>query len=259
MNEELKVSLVQHDIKWEQIEVNLERIQYLIQNNKFESRVIVLPEMFATGFSMKPHKTATTMRGVVFNWLKKLSDSTNAIVIGSLPIVENNRYYNRCIAMYPGGNLFWYDKKHLFRMSGEEKVYSSGDKRVIINVDGWRIALFICYDLRFPVWCRNRNDYDVAIYVANWPKTRSYIWKTLLSARAIENQCYVIGSNRVGKDPVAEYEGASTVFGFDGRSLNRTILNKEAIINTTLDFKSLYNFRNKFPTWMDADNFYLNA
>jgi len=251
----LKITLIQYDIVWENTLENLNKIEKLLETQTSHSDLIVLPEMFNSGFSMNPAKIAETMQGEVVNWMVKTAAKLNSIIAGSVAIKENEQYYNRFFAVYPNGNIEKYDKRHLFRMSGEEKVYMAGDKQLIININGWRCALFICYDLRFPVWTRNQNNYDLALFVANWPAARSDVWKTLLKARALENQSYVIGVNRIGKSDGIEYNGNSLVYDYKGTIIGSLQEHKEGVIKVELSLKELNDFKEKFPAWMDADRF----
>ena len=251
----LNVSLVQFDISWESSEINLQKIEELITSSGNQSDVIILPEMFNSGFSMKPARIAVDMNHAVIHWMKRISAEFNVLLIGSLAIQENEGYFNRLLAVQPSGEIEYYNKRHLFRMAGENKVYNPGNHRVVIEYKSWRIALFICYDLRFPVWSRNRNEYDLAIYVANWPSARADIWNTLLKARAIENQCYVAAVNRVGKDNMEAYSGDSIIFDYKGGALTTLGNGVEGVITARLDKALLNAFRADFPAWLDADNF----
>jgi omega-amidase len=257
MANKLGISLVQYDIAWESAELNRQKIESLLSNAVLESHVIILPEMFHCGFTMKPSRVAQTMDGEVVCWMKSLSNSKNAIILGSLVISENGKYYNRLLAVSGQGVIASYDKRHLFRMAGEDKIYAPGHKPVVVSVGDWRIALFICYDIRFPVWIRNRNNYDLAIFVANWPASRSDIWKTLLKARAIENQCYVAGVNRLGKDGSEAYTGDSMLVDFNGNVIE-SLPEKEGVVHSYLNLSMLQNFRKQFPAWMDADTFQID-
>lgn len=254
MTDTLNISLVQFDINWESTTSNILKVEQLL-NELIDPDVVVLPEMFATGFSMKPESIAVSMQHEVVGWMKRMADKMNCLMVGSLAVKENGLFYNRMLAVYPGGEIKHYNKRHLFRMAGEQKVYSQGDKRVVIEFKGWRMALFICYDLRFPVWSRNRNDYNLALYVANWPAARTDVWTTLLKARAIENQCYVAGVNRVGLDNLGNYSGDSMIFDFKGRLINTLGDGDEGVITAQLEKSQLNAFRNDFPAWMDADSF----
>jgi len=224
--------------------------------------VIVLPEMFTTGFTMSAQKYAEHMNMRTFKWMKQMADQTGALILGSYIVTVHDRYYNRLLWMEPGGNFKTYDKRHLFRMANEHKTYASGESLLIGTWRGWRICPLVCYDLRFPVWSRNKWDltskrlsYDAAIYVANWPITRIDTWDTLLKARAIENLSYVVGVNRIGQDGQGiEYNGHSSVIGPKGDMIY-TNEGVEAIRTTELSANALQAFRDRFPAFMDADDF----
>jgi len=252
--QDLKVTLIQTSLFWENIESNLSLLDEKIDGIRDETDLIVLPEMFTTGFSMNAENLAQDMDGKPVEWLRKKSGSRQIDITGSMIIRENGKYYNRLLWAKPDGTLLYYDKRHLFRMNGEEKVYSGGDKTLTVELKGWRIRPFICYDLRFPVWTRNlNNSYDVAVFIANWPEKRSYHWKTLLVARAIENQCYVIGVNRVGKDGNGYYHsGDSSVIDPSGNILFRKP-DQESVFTASLSYPVLQEYRKSFPAWMDAD------
>jgi predicted amidohydrolase len=225
------------------------------------THVVVLPEMFSTGFSMQPALLAENMEGPTITWMRKMANSKKIILTGSLIIEENGNYYNRLLWMLPNGTVYHYDKHHRFAFAGEDNHYSSGNKRLIVSVNGWKINLQICYDLRFPVWARQQTneapEYDLLIYVANWPERRSHAWKTLLQARAIENQSYVVGVNRVGEDGNGiNHSGDSMVVDPLGNILYAK--SSETFVHTiTLDKKTLTDIREKFPFWKDADPFQL--
>jgi predicted amidohydrolase len=253
----LRVSLVQFEIAWEDPLANCsileEKLQYLIN----QTDVVVLPEMFSTGFSMND-KGAEIGQGSVVKWLKLMANRLNALVVGSIKCKENNQYFNRFVAVTPSGENFIYDKKHLFRMGGEEQFYTAGTEKRIISYKNWKIAAFVCYDLRFPVWSRNVDlAYDLAIYVANWPAVRAHAWSTLLRARAIENLSYVVGVNRIGKDGnQLSYQGDSAVISYLGEDL-LNLAHVDSIQTYTISKSDLIEFRKKFPTDLDADTFEL--
>lgn len=239
-----------------------EKISSLYQ----KTEIVILPEMFSTGFSMKAAELAETMEGPAVDWMKRVSANNRVIVTGSLIIKENGKYFNRLIWMMPNGEYGYYDKRHLFAYSGEDKDFSSGNKRLITSVKGWKLNILVCYDLRFPVWARqssakneNRDyEYDVLVYVANWPERRSHAWKTLLCARAIENQCYVIGVNRVGKDGNdINYSGNSLVIDPLGEVLYH-MADDEDIFTITLQRERLDEVRTKFPFLKDGDAFIIS-
>lgn len=249
----LTVSLVQTDIIWEDISKNLKLYQKKINNIK--SDIIIFPEMFSTGFTMNPENVSEEMDGFTINWMKKNSSKLNSAICGSLIIKENNNYYNRFVWVNPNGDIYHYDKKHLFSFAGEDNKFTSGDSKLIIEYKGWKIKPLICYDLRFPVWSRNIEDFDILLYVANWPSKRKTHWKSLLVARAIENQSYVIGVNRVGTDGNDHvYSGETTLINAMGETLyiNSHI---EEIWTTTIHKLDLDKVRKQLPFLTDRDNF----
>ena len=198
---QLNITIIQPDITWEDKAANMQMYEQLIADAPGNKQVVILPEMFTTGFSMAPEKLAEPMNGATVKWMEDMARKYRCILTGSLIIEEEGRYYNRLIWMQPDGKYGCYDKRHLFGYADEDQHYSSGNKKLVAQVNGFRICLLVCYDLRFPVWARNTgDDYDVLVYVANWPERRSLAWKTLLQARAIENMSYVVGVNRVGTD-----------------------------------------------------------
>ena len=255
----LTFTLIQTNLFWENKEANLAMLEEKILNIKEKTQVVVLPEMFSTGFSMQPNLFAETMQGDTVQWMKKIATEKKIILTGSLMIEEDGNYYNRLIWMLPNGQIGYYDKRHCFAYANEDKHYKAGNKKKIAQVNGWKINLQVCYDLRFPVWARQQKDdlFDVIIYVANWPTRRSYAWKSLLVARAIENQCYVVAVNRVGNDGNnIEHCGDSMVINPLGGILYHK-QNDEDIFTVTLDKQTLEEVRNKFPFWKDADEFAL--
>lgn len=257
----LTVTLIQSNLAWENKDANLSMFTQKIEQNKDRTHVIILPEMFSTGFSMKPAQLAEKMNGTSVQWLKKTAINKRCIVTGSLIIEEEGHYFNRLIWMLPNGQFGYYNKRHLFAYANEDKYYTAGTERLIASVNGWKINLSVCYDLRFPVWSRQQFngqknfEYDVLIYVANWPEKRANAWKTLLQARAIENQCYVIGVNRVGKDGNDIYHsGNSMVIDPLGEILYHKE-HDEDMVTITLNKEHLQNVRDRFPFWKDADAF----
>ena len=256
MTDNLNISIVQSDIIWEDIDKNLDYHYSLIENLKNQTDIIVLPEMFTTGFSLHAEKLAETMDGKSVKWIQETAKKLSFVVTGSIIIKEHDNYYNRMIWAQPDGKLFYYNKRHLFRMGNEHKHYSFGNEKVIVNYKGWNIRLLVCYDLRFPVWSRNKKDYDMAIYIANWPVTRAEAWKTLLSARAIENQAYIIGVNRCGIDGMnLNYSGDSRIIGPDGKIISACDEFKEQIITTSISKELLSNLKQSFPVLLDSDDF----
>lgn len=257
----LRFTLIQTQLHWEDKQANLRMLKSKIDALQEQTQVVVLPEMFSTGFSMRPKELAEKMDGPTVQWMSDLAAQKKIIVTGSLIIEDEGAYYNRLIWLLPNGKAGYYDKRHLFAYGEEDKHYTAGNQRLIASVNGWKINLMVCYDLRFPVWARQQFDqeknfeYDVLIYVANWPERRSMAWRSLLQARAIENQCYVIGVNRVGNDGNGVYHsGDSMVISPLGEVLY-TKANEEHIHTVTLDKTELQNIRNKFPFWRDADSF----
>lgn len=252
----LKIAAIQTDLYWENITANLANLEEKMATISSQQDLIILPEMFNTGFSMNSKSLAEQMNSTTFKWLKQMANKHNAVVAGSYIVTENGEQFNRLIWMQPDGQFDSYDKRHLFRMGGENEFYSSGKKRIVKQIKGWNICPLICYDLRFPVWSRNRNnEYDLLIYIANWPKPRAHVWSNLLIARALENQSYVIGLNRVGFDGMGlSYSGDSTIIDFKGQ----TLISKsesEAILYAELNKSDLVDFRTKFPAYLDADEF----
>lgn len=256
---ELKVALIQTNLYWENPTANLASLEEKIAGISENVDLIVLPEMFTTGFSMSRSKVAEPMNLITFKWMEQMAAQTKAVVTGSFVAKEGNRYFNRLLWMEPSGNFDFYDKRHLFRMAREHESYEAGSKRIVKEWKGWKICPLICYDLRFPVWSRNvALEYDLLLYVANWPEVRSHIWSTLLQARAIENLSYVIGVNRVGEDGNGiPHSGDSAVVDFKGEVLVRKS-NKESIIIHTLQKESLSAFRERFPAYLDADEFLIH-
>lgn len=253
----LTVTLVQTDLFWEQIDINLSRLEEKIAGIATATDLIVLPEMFSTGYSMDAPRLAEPMDGKAVTWLAGAARQRNTTITGSVMVREENRFYNRLVWARPDGTLDWYDKKHLFRYAGEEKIYTAGSQRKYFQIGQWRIAPFICYDLRFPIWTRNSGpSYDLALFVASWPARRISHWQALLKARAIENQAYVIGVNRVGADGSGLlYNGCSAAFSPRGEVLFEAAAEEslEIVHNVTLDHSDLERYRADFPAWMDAD------
>jgi len=256
-NNPLRVSLVQFEIAWEDPLANCALLEEKLQHLINQTDVVVLPEMFSTGFSMND-QGAEIGHGPVIKWLKLMANRLNALVVGSIKCKENNQFFNRFVALTPNGEKFIYDKKHLFRMGGEDQFYTAGNERRIFSYKNWNIAAFVCYDLRFPVWSRNVDlSYDLAIYVANWPAVRAHAWNTLLRARAIENLSYVVGVNRIGQDGNdIQYQGDSALISYLGNDL-LNLSNEDSIRTLSISKSDLMEFRAKFPTDLDADHFEL--
>lgn len=259
MADNLRISMVQSHIIWEDRNENLEYYGELLRRVSGKTDIAVLPETFTTGFSMEVEKLADTMDGETIRSVKKWSYKYGIAIVGSFIVKENGKYYNRAFFITPDGEEYYYDKRHLFRMAGEDKHFSAGDERVIVRYKDWNIRLLVCYDLRFPVWSRNvNNEYDLLIYVANWPEPRKKVWKVLLQARAIENMCYVCGVNRVGVDGKGfSYRGDSMVFDPRGKKMADAGKREEIMRTCTLLKNELNDFRAKFPAWKDADIFQL--
>jgi predicted amidohydrolase len=255
----LRVSLVQTDLVWENPTANCAHLEEKLASLAGQTDVIVLPEMFATGFSMT-ESGAEIGRGPALQWMQLQANRLGALVVGSLKVKQGTSFYNRLYAVEPSGSYTAYDKRHLFRMGGEHEFYQAGDQQVIVSYKGWKLALFICYDLRFPVWSRNVGmAYDAAIYVANWPAPRANAWRTLLQARAIENLAYVIGVNRVGTDAnELAYAGDSLLVDYKG-GLALDLKAENQILTAELSASELADFRAKFPAHLDADSFNLSS
>lgn len=255
----LRVTFLQSDLVWEDVSANLNAFTFKLSHLKEATDVVVLPEMFTTGFSMNVENLAENIYDKSITWMRKKAKKLDALIIGSLIVVEKNNYYNRLIVAFPNGSIQYYDKHHLFSLSSEDKVYSAGQERLQFNYKGWQICPLVCYDLRFPVWSRNTTNYDVLIYIASWPKPRIAAWDTLLKARAIENMSYVVGVNRIGTDGNSlEYSGHSAVYDALGKNIKGTEENKEAILNVSLNKKELKSIRKKFNFLEDRDYFELN-
>ena len=246
----MKISLVQADLDWEDPKSNRERVNRLLDDSGKPGDIIILSEMFTTGFTMEPGNVSEKMDGESVNWMIELAGQYDALVLGSLVIEEKGDYFNRMVAAAPGGVIGTSDKRHLFRMAGEEEVFSQGQDRVIVEWKGWRILPLICYDLRFPMWSRNRRSgseepfYDLLVYVANWPVTRISHWDLLLQARAIENQCFVAGVNRVGEDENGfSYSGSSAIVDAKGYCLAK-LMDREGVLQADLDADGMLAYRN---------------
>ena len=259
----LTISIIQTSLHWEDKPANLRMLSEKIDSIKDKTEIVILPEMFNTGFSMKPEILAEGMDGETVTWMKNISAAKKCILTGSLMVKEKDDYFNRLIWMLPNGQYGYYDKRHLFAMGSEHNHYTPGNKRLIAQAKGWKINLQVCYDLRFPLWARQSRseesndelEYDLLIYVANWPEKRNHAWKTLLQARAIENQSFAIGVNRVGKDGNDMYHsGDSMVVNPMGEVLYMKA-HDEDIFTITLNKSELEEVRTKLPFWKDADPF----
>ncbi|MFT4061989.1 MAG: amidohydrolase [Edaphocola sp.] len=259
----LTISLVQSELAWEDKQANLQHFDSLLATVPQGAHVVVLPEMFTTGFSMNPAAFAEQMNGETLQWVAAKARLYKKIITGSLIIEEAGKYYNRLVWMQPDGHCFHYDKRHLFGYGGEDRHYTAGQKRLIVQANGWRICLQVCYDLRFPVWARQtipenaEAEYDLLLYVANWPQRRSLAWKSLLLARAIENQCFVAGVNRIGNDGNGVYHsGDSALIGPLGETIWQEA-NEPHLFTHTLNPEILTDARKQFPFLRDADKFSL--
>lgn len=258
MNNTLKVALVQSDLIWENPEQNRTNFKSKIISISEPIDLIILPEMFTSGFTMNAHNIAETMSGETISWMKAISKEKDAAITGSLVIKEDDVFYNRLVFVHPNGEIKHYDKRHTFTLAGEHKVYTAGKTNNIISFKGWNIKPLICYDLRFPVWARNVEEYDLLCYVANWPKVRVKAWDTLLQARAIENISYCIGVNRVGLDGNHhDYSGHSAAYDVLGKRIDTIPYDKEAIEIVTLDKTHIETNRNKLGFLKDRDVFTL--
>jgi omega-amidase len=259
MTANLRVTMIQADLAWQAPTTNRRLLAAHFRGLAGHTDVIVLPEMFTTGFTMDAEGLAETMDGETVHWLLEESAAWGCAITGSLIVREGGRYYNRLLFAKPDGTIEHYDKRHLFRMSDEQKHYRPGAVRKVIEFKGWRICPQVCYDLRFPVWSRNRGDYDALLYVANWPAKRRIAWSALLKARAIENACYAVGVNRVGKDGNGVvYAGDSAVYDFLGTSLGGDH-GGDCVETVVLDREALDTYREEFPVHLDADPFALQV
>ncbi len=257
----ITVCLVQSDIAWENVDENLRQFEYKIAQQNRPKTIYFLPEMFNTGFSMQPEKLAERMNGKTVHWMKTIAQQYKIILCGSCIIEENNKYFNRLLWVLPDGKIAHYDKRHLFGYAQEDKHYTAGERKLMVRVNHWNIQLNVCYDLRFPVWARQSNDeslrYDLLVFVASWPQKRMHAWRQLLIARAIENQAYVIGVNRVGKDGNdIEYSGNSLLIDPLG-AIIWELEGEEGIGTFDLQLETVQNIRNQFPFLKDGDIFTL--
>lgn len=258
MAENLKIAFIQTDLVWENPAQNRINFTNKVTGILETIDLIILPEMFTSGFTMNAASVSETMNGETISWMQKMAQLKNAAITGSLVITEKDHFYNRLLFVHPNGEVEHYDKKHTFTLAGEHKVFESGNKQLSVKFMGWNIRPLICYDLRFPVWARNTTDYDLLIYVANWPKVRIAAWDTLLKARAIENMSYCIGVNRIGLDDNGhEYPGHSAAYDALGNRLDTNTDNKEGVAIVTLEKSHIEMYRNKLGFLKDADKFTL--
>lgn len=252
----MKLTLIQPDIIWENKFRNLERIGEMISSIAADTDIIILPEMFNTGFSVDPGDLSELPYSETFDWMKRISREKNCGVCGSYIVREKDRFFNRWVFVSPGDETWNYNKRHLFSPGDEDKMFTHGTERIVFKFRGMRICPNVCYDLRFPVWSRNRNDYDLLINSANWPESRRDVWITLLKARALENQCFVAGVNRIGIDGTGiKYCGDSMILGPKGEIIAEGIQNEESLISGNISLEDLTDFREKFPVLDDADKF----
>lgn len=256
MKNELHIAGIQDDLVWENPEENLAFFEEKIKHLPKDIDLVVLPEMFTSGFTMHPEHIAETMHGNTVDWMKKMAAKNQIAITGSLVITDDKKYYNRLVFIHPSGKIESYDKRHSFTLAGEEKVYTSGNKKIIIEYLGWKICPLICYDLRFPVWARNMEHYDLLIYMANWPVKRIKAWDTLIKARSIENMVYTIGLNRTGEDGNDfEYSGNSLILDYLGEEISYLPKNKVGIISAKIDKSSQLETRKKLGFLNDMDSF----
>ncbi|MDP5105829.1 MAG: amidohydrolase [Polaribacter sp.] len=256
MTDKMNIVGIQADLFWENPMKNLAFFEEKINEIPKNTDLVVLPEMFTTGFTMKPENVAEKMDGISVSWMVKMAIENQFAITGSLVISHENKYFNRLVFVHPSGKIETYDKRHSFTLAGEHKVYTSGKEKLIVDYKGWKICPLICYDLRFPVWARNTENYDLLIFMANWPVTRIKAWKTLLKARAIENMSYVIGVNRTGKDfNNYDYSGNSLLIDYLGEELSKLPKNNVGIIKATISKKDQNNLREKLGFLNDMDSF----
>jgi predicted amidohydrolase len=253
---ELKLALIQPDIIWEDIDANLDALSKKLEGMADNVDAVILPELFATGFTMRSRELAEGMDGKSVAWMQIMANRYSCAIAGSLIIRQQGSYFNRFIWMAPGGRFDTYDKRHLFSIGEEDAHYTPGKSNTITEINNFRIRPQVCYDLRFPVWSRNTGAYDLLLYVANWPAVRRDVWISLLKARAIENQAFVIGVNRVGKDGMGiDYTGDSLAYNAKGQIIASLPSREEGILMVHLSLRELMDFRQKFPVWRDSDEF----
>lgn len=258
--QDLNIVLIQNELAWEASTTNRTRFSGMIRSLE-ATDLVLLPEMFSTGFTVVPEKVAEEMDGPTVEWMRQTAIEQDIALAGSLIIREGGQYFNRLVFCHPDGGMDTYDKRHLFRMGGEHERFGMGRNRLIVTFKGWRIMPLVCYDLRFPVWARNQYNegefgYDLLFYVANWPAARSHHWKSLLTARAIENQCFVAGLNRVGTDGQGiSYSGDSRVIGPKGELIAEAEPQTSSILRATLSLEELTDYRRRFQVGMDWDRF----
>jgi predicted amidohydrolase len=259
MSSHLRVTLVQTELAWQDPAANRRSLAGHFRGLAGHTDLVVLPEMFSTGFSMEAEQLAEEMGGPTIGWLREEAAALGCVITGSLIVRDAGRCFNRLVWARPDGSLEYYDKRHLFRLANEQQHYAAGTRRLVAAVKGWRVCPLICYDLRFPVWSRSRGDYDLLLYVANWPQRRAHAWVTLLKARAIENLSYVVGVNRIGRDGNGtSYAGDSVALDFLGQPLSSEG-GGDRVETVVLDLESLQSYRNSFPAQLDADPYEITA
>ncbi|MFT5163649.1 MAG: omega-amidase [Alteromonadaceae bacterium] len=253
----INITLVQTDIHWLEPQKNFDQLSALLVTAG-PTDMIILPETFASGFAFEQPGVGEPTDGPALNWLKQTAKEKNAVMVGSVAVHQNDKNANRLYWVTPQGEVLHYDKRHLFRMGDEHHYVVAGQKREIFSIKGIRFLTNICYDLRFPVWSRNKNDYDVLLNIANWPGVRRRIWDTLLQARAIENQCYVVAVNRVGQDGKGvDYSGGTGVYDFKGEPLVLAADHQTQLVEFRLALDALNTFKQQFPAHLDGDEFEL--
>ena len=256
MQNELNIVAIQADLTWENPTANLLLFEQKIALLDSDTDLIVFPEMFSTGFTMQPSSVAQTMNGPTVLWMIAIAKTNNMAILGSIVVQENHQYFNRAVFVHPNGEIETYDKRHLFSLAGEDALYSSGMHRLLVNFKGWRICPLICYDLRFPVWTRNSNEYDLLVFMANWPTPRIDAWDSLLKARAIENMSYCIGVNRIGEDANGyQYNGHTTAYDFLGKEIASTSEGKEDLLQCVISKSKQHEIRQKLNFLNDQDSF----
>jgi len=259
MSDILRLSLVQSDLIWGDVKSNLEQFTQQLSELKSKSDLIVLPEMFTSGFMMSGKEEISSYADITVAWMCEQAKYLGSYIMGSFIVKDADSFYNRMYTVSPDGDISTYDKRHLFRMGNEHEHFAGGKEKGIVNIGEWRVRPIVCYDLRFPVWSRNQQDYDLLVCVANWPDARRDVWNTILKARAIDNQAYVAGVNRVGKDGMGlTYAGDSSLIDARGRILAKCEDYKNNIQTTHISLSELRKFRDKFPVYLDADDFEIN-
>ena len=251
----LRLALIQTRTVWHDPAANRVMFDAWLEAVPAGTDLVVLPEMFSTGFTMASGEMAEPMDGATVGWMREAAVRAQVVICGSVVIEDGGHHFNRFIWARPDGTLVWYDKRHLFRMAAEHEHYSAGSERLVIELGSWRVCPMVCYDLRFPVWFRNRGDYDVLLCVANWPAARQVAWNALLKARAVENLAYAVGVNRVGVDGNGVvYRGGTAAYSFTGDTMLETF-DVEGVFTVTLDRTAVEDYRAAFPAWRDADEF----